>query len=157
MLSSPKKANISFVSRLLKKRNWQTHMKPTLIYLLCIGKRSYGGSTTWEPRNIWYRVWHCPSFCRMRRILYQSPPAQNIDVRTVRFYFSCTSAYSSVEFFYHAYTVIEGRHIFRLTTTASSVGIDTRPTMQYSTALKKYIVNDLISGFSGCGGCFALG
>ena len=142
MLSSPKKANISFVSRLLKKRNWQTHMKPTLIYLLCIGKRSYGGSTTWEPRNIWYRVWHCPSFCRMRRILYQSPPARKI-LMYVLFAFTFhiyTSTYSSVD----SYTLKEGRHNFRLTTTASSLGIDTRPTMQYSTALKKYIVKLLI-------------
>ena len=54
--------------------------------------------------------------------------------------------------YFHSYTV-EGRHIFRLTTIANTLGIHTRPRMQYSTALKKHVVNDLISRFSGFEGC----
>ena len=78
MLSSPKKTNISFVSRLLKKRKLanthETHPYPFTMYREKVVRREYNLGTTkyLVPRRAY------PNFCRMRRILYQSPPARKI-------------------------------------------------------------------------------
>ena len=50
-----------------KNKTTQTEFSPIFICYI-YGKRSYGGSKTWEPR-IWYRVWHCRNCCRTRSIL----------------------------------------------------------------------------------------
>ena len=93
----------------------------------------------------------------MRTILHQSPPARKI-LMYVLFAFTFHIPVHTAVLSYQSLIYSKGgAAYFRLTTIASSLGIDTRPMMQFSTALKKYVVNDLISGFSRCGGCFALG
>ena len=48
------------------------------LFTMYKGKGRAAGVQLGNHENIWYRVWHCPSFCRMRTILYQSPPARKI-------------------------------------------------------------------------------
>ena len=75
----------------------------------------------------------------MRRILCQSPPARKI-LTYVLFAFTFHIPVHTAVLSYQSLIYSKGRAAYFRLTTASSVGIHTRPTMQYSTALKKYIV-----------------
>ena len=82
-----------------------TTKKPPFFIYSIYGKRSCGGSPTWEPRNIWYRVWYCPNCCRMRRIpwyyINHRLPVKSLCTYIIRFYLSYTSTYRSIDFFTH--------------------------------------------------------
>ena len=142
-------------------------MKPTLLYLLFVCIRE---KVVRRKYNIGTATYLVPRAALPKLLSYAqdiiSITACTFNISVLRTFCSLLltmyhlpvhTAVLTFQLLILQYTVREARHISGLTTTASGLKRHTRPSMQYSAALKKYVSNDSLSRFSGCGGCFYVG